>query len=254
MRTFLFILITFPLLLSARGWTELEGVVYEVEKYSDGDSFRAKRNRSDYVFRLYYVDAPESDERFPDRNQEQADYFGVTVEQALKGGGLAAEFLHDLLEKEKTFTVYTRYADARGGSDQKRYYAMVKIGDRWLSELLVENGFVRLHGVESELPDGTSSRIYWSRLRKLEREAREAHRGIWGLASGRGPQAAPQAVTLTAPTPVFQARPPHRLAGTLPAGWEVTVGAPTRPGFRAVSFTSPAGNEFTGEIQESQLP
>jgi endonuclease YncB( thermonuclease family) len=232
----------------------LDGVRYEEEKYSDGDSFRATRNTASYVFRLYYVDAPETDSRYPDRNQEQADYFGVSPELVVKGGKMAAEWLHDLLEAENGFTVYTRYANARGGSSQKRYYAMVKIGDRWLSELLVENGLVRMHGVEAELPDGTSSRIYWARLRKLEREAKEAHRGIWGLASGRAPQAPPRIVKLTAPTPIFQAEPPHRMVGTLPAGWRVTVGAPTRTGFRTVRFTSPGGNPFTGEIQESQLP
>lgn len=242
-------LIFFPFFLSARGWTELDGVSYDQEKYSDGDSFRASRNRSRYIFRLYYVDAPETDDRYPDRLQEQAEYFGLTPEQILKGGKQAAEWLHNTLSKS-TFTVYTRYADARGASDRKRYYAMVKIGDRWLSELLVENGFARVFGSDSDLPDGTSARIYWSRLRKLEREAKEARRGLWGLKWGN----VPRRVKLTALTPVFHHDPPHRMVGNLPAGWEVTVGKETRSGFRKVSFISASGNQFEGEIQEVSLP
>ena len=239
---------------SARKWTELDGVVYEEEAYQDGDSFRASRNTAKYIFRVYFVDAPETDTRYPDRVQEQADYFGVDVDQALKGGELAAEWLHNLLRKQDGLTVYTRYADARGASDRKRYYAMIKIGDRWLSELLVENGFARVYGFNTELPDGTSVGNYLSRLRKLEREAKEAHRGIWGLASGVGPNAAPRTVDLTSPAPIFDARPPHGLVGTLPAGWEVTIGPPTRPGFREVTFTSSSGNTFNGEIQAIHIP
>ena len=167
---------------SARGWTELDNVIYEKEKYSDGDSFRAKRNRSTYIFRLYFVDTPETDARFPNRIKKQADYFGIEVDQAMEGGEDAAKWLHDLLQSQERLTVYTRYDDARGASDRKRYYAMIKIGDRWLSELLVENGFARVFGMDSELPDGTSARNYWSRLRKLEKKAKAEQRGLWGRA------------------------------------------------------------------------
>ena len=49
-------------------------------RYADGDSFRVRIGADEFVLRLYYVDAPESDERFPDRNAEQAHYFGITLE------------------------------------------------------------------------------------------------------------------------------------------------------------------------------
>jgi len=237
----------------ARDWTELDGVAFEEKKYSDGDSFHATRNRSKYIFRLYYVDTPETDSRYPDRLNEQGAYFGLEADQVLEGGALAAKWLTEQLSKEP-FTVYTRYTTARGASDRKRYYAMVKIGDRWLSELLVEHGWARVYGMDSELPDGTSERNYWSRLRKLEREAKAAHRGLWGLASGKGEGVEARTVKLTAPTPVFHADPPHRLVGNLPPGWEITVGGETRPGFRKVTFTSPGGNPFTGEVQDTALP
>ncbi|MGA0333013.1 MAG: thermonuclease family protein [Kiritimatiellia bacterium] len=242
--------------VQARDWTELEGVIFEENAANDADSFHAKRNRSRYLFRLYFLDAPETDLRYPDRVEEQAAYFGVTPETAVKEAKNAAAFLQELLNGQ-SFTVYTRYADAQGASDMKRYYAMVKVGDRWLSELLVEKGYARIHGVGTELPDGTSERIFWSRLRKLEREAKAEKRGLWG--EGKEAKAAPlllagQKIRLPALTAVFQIHPPHQPVGTLPAGWEVTLGPEKIPGFREVQFVSPGGNAFTGMVQESTLP
>jgi len=40
--------------------------------YADVDSFRVRVDRQERVLRLYFVDAPESDTRFPDRNAEVA--------------------------------------------------------------------------------------------------------------------------------------------------------------------------------------
>ena len=239
----------------ARGWTELEGVVFETDGYSDGDSFRAKRNSSKYMFRLYFVDAPETDDRFESRVLEQAAYFGVTKEEVMKAGEKAGEWMKELLGKE-TITVFTRYTDARGASDRKRYFAMVKVGDRWLSELLVEQGLARIYGMQVELPDGTSFKKYWRNLERLEKEAKERNRGLWGVASGTPPAdpAASGKTTLKTPTAVFEAAPPHNMVGTLPVGWEVEVGGPTRPGFRSVTFISSSGNPYTGEILESQVP
>ena len=240
----------------ARGWTELEGVIFEENEANDGDSFHAKRNTSSYLFRLYFVDTPETDLRYPDRVKEQAAYFGVDLELAVREGKAAAEYIKEVLG-EKDFTVFTRYADARGASKMNRYYAMVKVGDRWLSELLVEKGYARIYGVGLELPDGTSERMYWSRLRKLEKQAKEAKRGLW--AGGEEPEKAPVALeghvlNLPAITAVFQVQPPHQPVGNLPAGWEVTAGPVLIPGFREVTFVSPGGTPFTGLVLESALP
>jgi len=240
---------------AATGWRELDGVRFDGERYSDGDSFHAERKNRTYIFRLYFVDTPETDQRYPDRLKAQAAYFGVTVEQVVAGGGEAAAFVKELL-KDKTFEVHTRYENARGSSDRKRYFAMVKVGDRWLSELLVERGVARIYGFNRELPDGTSARAHLSRLRKLEKEAKEAHRGLWGVASGKRSiedLKTGTTVALSRRTPVFHRKAPHGLVGHLPKGWTVTVGAKTRTGFREVSFTSPGGADFTGEVQERSL-
>lgn len=238
-----------------RKWKELDGVRLLEHDANDGDSFHAKRKRTEYLFRLYYVDTAETDLRFEDRVQEQADYFGVTIPEVMKGAEAAAEFVKNLL-KDQEFTVYTRYEDARGSSTLKRYFAMVKVGDKWLCELLVENGHARIFGKPSDLPDGTPERIHWARLRKLESEAKAAHRGTWGIASGKiaVDRLKPgQTIKLPSRTAIFQLTPPHQLVGHLPEGWEVKAGSTTREGFLEISFTSPGGSEFTGEIQESSL-
>jgi len=161
-------------------WVHLDNVSLEANDANDGDSFHARRNRSKYLLRLYFVDAPETDRRFPDRLQEQAAYFGVTEAQVLKGGRQAEAFARKRLEKAP-FDLYTKYRDARGTSEKNRIYGMVKVEDRWLCELLVENGLARVHGVGDELPDGIAERRYWSRLRTLENTARRERRGLWGM-------------------------------------------------------------------------
>lgn len=247
------LVLSFP--LHARVWTELDNVSFEKNEANDGDSFHARRNSSEYLFRLYYVDTPETDLRYPDRVKEQAEYFGVTPEQAVEGAKEAAAYVAKLL-KDKNLTVYTRYADARGASSIKRYFAMVKIGERWLSELLIEQGYARVYGVGTELPDGTDEKTYWSRLHKLEKEAKENNRGLWGTASGKPDLASlkpGQKIKLPRRTMIFQSASPHQAVGNLPADWEVTLGPATRPGFRQVQFTSPGGAEFTGDLQENAL-
>lgn len=239
----------------AAAWRTLDGTSYVENPANDGDSFHARRNTRTYVFRLYFVDAPETDDRFPERLRAQADYFGVTTEQVMAGGEEAARYVDELL-RDQTLEVHTRYEDARGAG-KRRYYAMVRLEDRWLSERLIEKGLARVFGVGRALPDDTAERKYWNRLRKLEKEAREAGRGLWGVAAGTVVMKGLEdgaTMTLPAQTPVFDKDPPHRMVGQLPKGWEVKVGPQTRVGFREVRFTSPGGNAFVGEIQEFSLP
>jgi endonuclease YncB( thermonuclease family) len=237
-----------------RGWRYLDNVSLEEHSGNDGDSFHARRNRSRYLLRLYFVDTPETDRRFPDRLQEQADYFGVSVDQVVEGGKMADAFTRSLLEKGP-FDVYTKYVDARGSSAMNRIFAMVKVDGRWLCERLVEAGLARIHGFWDDLPDGTSSRLHSSRLRSLENTARREKRGIWGMNS---PEArlvrAGGRVTLTRETPIYSLTPPYPMVGQLPEGWEVLIGEKHERDYWHVSFTSPGGNEFRGLIHEQFIP
>src|SRR5437899_7809336 len=44
---------------------------------NDGDSFHVSVGPNEYLFRLYFVDAPETDEMSPNRLIEQAKYFAI---------------------------------------------------------------------------------------------------------------------------------------------------------------------------------
>ena len=146
--------------------------------YADGDSFKVRVDGHERVLRLYFVDTPESDTRFPVRNAEQAEYFGITPEQSVAMGKVAKQFVHDTLLGKK-LTVFTRWASALGSSKLPRFYAIVEVDGRNLADVLVENGLARLHGTKVTLPDGTKAEDYLARLAELESEAREAKRGAW---------------------------------------------------------------------------
>jgi endonuclease YncB( thermonuclease family) len=156
--------------------------------YHDGDSFAAQCGRRSYVFRLYFVDAPETDGFYADRVREQADYWNVTTNDVLCLGDearrLTARFLRG------GFAVQTRRQDAMG-QGRKRYYAIVRADGVDLAEELVRHGLARVHGAGTDLADGTAENRVWSRLRQLEREARRTGAGAWGRrrppAAGGGP-------------------------------------------------------------------
>lgn len=70
-------------------WVTLQGGHYLIKRPNDGDSFHVSVEGHEYIFRLYFVDAPETTAEFRDRVEEQAKYFGVTVDQVLEVGDLA---------------------------------------------------------------------------------------------------------------------------------------------------------------------
>jgi endonuclease YncB( thermonuclease family) len=143
--------------------------------YADGDSFRVRVDGHERVLRLYFVDTPESDTRFPLRNAQQAEYFGITPEQSVEAGKAAKRFVHDLLSGKK-LTVYTHWGLVIGS---RRYYAVVEVDGRNLADVLVEAGLARLKGFTANQPDGTKIDDYWDHLRELETIARAAKLGAW---------------------------------------------------------------------------
>src|SRR5436190_10007143 len=101
--------------LSARGpWVTLQGCHYLPKRANDGDSFHVSVNGKEYIFRLYLIDAPETDEMTPRRLVEQAKYFAVTVPQAIETGRAATEFTREKLSEP--FIVFTHMSDAMGQS------------------------------------------------------------------------------------------------------------------------------------------
>jgi endonuclease YncB( thermonuclease family) len=109
-------------------WEKLEGCKLLRAPNNDGDSFYVEHKGKELQFRLYFVDAPETNKRYPDRVKEQAAYWDISEEQALQIGAQASKFSAELLKKG--FTILTKREDARGQSRIQRFYAIVKIATR----------------------------------------------------------------------------------------------------------------------------
>ena len=141
---------------------------------------QGKRNTS---FRLYMVDAPETDEIKPGRLVEQAKYFAITVPQAIEVGRAAKEFAREKLSEP--FTAFTRMSDAMGSSNIERVYAFVQTKDGDLGEQLVRNGLARNHGRKAAPPGLKDSRSEVEKLQQFEDAARQEKIGCWGVNAGR---------------------------------------------------------------------
>ncbi len=154
------------------------------EEASDGDSFHIKYGQREFIFRLYFADAPETDESLKDRIKEQCQYFGVTEDENRKAGEAAKKFTAEWLKRP--FTVTTRWQNAMGRSRLPRYYAQIEIGGQDLTEMLVSRGLARAKGTVAILPDGTKAKDHMEKLRQLESEARAKRVGIWATSKNPG--------------------------------------------------------------------
>lgn len=167
----------------SKDWVVLDNCRLIPNPANDGDSFHASAGAREYIFRLYMVDAPETDEMTPRRLVEQASYFGITVPQAIEVGRAANEFTREKLSQP--FVVFTHMSDAMGRSKIERFYAFVQTGEGDLGEQLVRNGLARNYGYKAVPPGLKNSRAELERLQQLEDEARAEKIGGWGVSAGR---------------------------------------------------------------------
>ncbi len=192
--------------------------------FNDGDSFHVKCGRRHYIFRLYFVDAPETDLSFPDRVDDQAEYWGLNRKQTVKLGREAATFTRTYLAKP--FTVHTKRVDARGRSDRPRYFGMLETKMGFLSEALVRNGLARIYGMSVELPSGKPSSRHWGRLRLAEKAARRDQVGAWANHPAElepPPPFKPQDYVVRKRLPVFDPKRYTRLIGVLQRGATIRI-------------------------------
>jgi DNA uptake protein ComE-like DNA-binding protein len=150
---------------------------------NDGDSFHVSVGPHEYLFRLYLVDAPETDEMIPRRLVEQAKYFAISVPQAIEVGRAAKEFTQQKLSEQ--FTVFTHMSDAMGQSRLERFYAFVQTSQGDLGEQLVRNGLARVYGFKAVPPGSRNSREELAKLQRLEDQAKQEKLGAWGINAGR---------------------------------------------------------------------
>ena len=249
---------------AAKKWREYTGCRVIPNASNDGDSFHVKptniKTRS-YLFRLYFVDTPESETSLPERLQVQADYFGIPdPKDVVKVGKEAVKFTEKFLE-DGNFTVYSRLSDALGRSAKDRDYAMVlNSAGQDLGTELVRNGLARVYGQGTDLSDLDAYKrdadAWFRRLRQAEVEAKKEKRGAWAYAGGpANPLAA-----LTAPREVAEqdvvlpraiylyplANPNGAPLGQLRAGLTVRVLKGATPDKAHVRFTSSSGQVYEG--------
>ncbi|PYI89707.1 MAG: hypothetical protein DME26_00570 [Verrucomicrobia bacterium] len=158
-------------------WEVLEGCRLVETAARDGDSFHVRHRDREYVFRLYFVDAPEIENTQPARVEDQAAYFGLTSIQVMELGHEASRFTADQLKKE--FTVVTRWQNAQGKGNLARFYGIVLVEGKNLAAELVRHGLARIHGVRANWPDGPRSTKFANELKNLEITAREQRQGAW---------------------------------------------------------------------------
>ena len=176
--------------VSAKGkekedWVTLENCQLVRNMANDGDSFHIRANETEYLVRLYFVDAPETANLGPARLIEQAEYFGVSVPQVIEIGRDAKKFVDAKLSEP--FTIVTRMAEGLGRSKIQRVYGLVRTKDGDLGEQLITKGLARIHGVHPAMPDGSSGEDEIQKLAQLERDAKQRKLGGWAISSSRPP-------------------------------------------------------------------
>jgi DNA uptake protein ComE-like DNA-binding protein len=175
--------VSVPAREGSKEWVVLKDCRLIANPANDGDSFHVSSGVKEYLFRLYFVDAPETDEMTPRRLVDQAKYFAITVQQAIEVGQAAKAFTQQKLSQP--FTVFTHMSDAMGQSRLERFYAFVETRDGDLGEQLVRNGLARVYGFKATPPGLTSSRVELVKLQQLEDQARQERIGAWGASVRR---------------------------------------------------------------------
>jgi endonuclease YncB( thermonuclease family) len=239
-------------------WETYEDCELIESEYFDGDSFHVMyRERKHYIFRLHFVDTPETDESLEDRIVDQAEYWDIDEKNTVKLGKAATKFTAEFLKDG--FTVYTEKKKARGRSDRQRYYAMLKVGDEYLSEALVRAGLARIYGKMTDLHDGTKMEKYLDQLQDAERDAKKSKLGAWNPRSTpraprrriERPTIEEQDMVLASSIGIYSLKN-SMLLGVLRAGREIRV-------LKAVSFSmvrirfDADGKRYEAQCQRSDL-
>jgi competence protein ComEA len=175
--------VNFPARGGSKEWIILKDCRLIANPANDGDSFHVSVGPNEYLFRLYFVDAPETDEMTPRRLVEQAKYFAITVPQAIEVGRAAKEFTRQKLSEP--FTVFTHMSDAMGQSRLERFYAFVQTSQGDFGEQLVRNGLARSYGFKAAPPGLRNSQEELAKLQQLEDQAKQEKIGAWGINAGR---------------------------------------------------------------------
>jgi DNA uptake protein ComE-like DNA-binding protein len=202
----------------SKDWITLDNCQLVPNKANDGDSFHVRANDTEYLVRLYFVDASETASVGPARLIEQAEYFGISVPQVIEIGREAKKFVEAKLSEP--FTVVTRLAGGLGRSKIQRVYGLVRTKDGDLREQLIANGLARIHGTTATPPTGLDSADERQKLEELEREAKQRKVGGWAVR-------AEQPRKLASPTPQPLVSAEHQYAKEKPTLGKIDINTAT---------------------------
>jgi len=165
--------------VQAAGWDTLTGCRLKESEWNDGDSFHVAQGGKEYIFRLCYVDTPETKahKELTRRTTAQARYWKIRKSDMFPLAAEAAAYTKTLLAGG--FTVKTQWHDAQGESHLPRYFGVIITPQGDLAELLVSKGYARVYGFSPDYPGGTSAANYKEKLKTLEAKARESEQGAW---------------------------------------------------------------------------
>lgn len=102
-------------------WDRLSGCKLLPNRSNDGDSFHVEHEGREYIFRLYFVDCPESSMQVPERVAAQAKDFGVSEEEVLDTGDEATVFT-DKMHLTRKAAVCSRPRFCHTGSRHREIY------------------------------------------------------------------------------------------------------------------------------------
>jgi competence protein ComEA len=179
-------------------WVTLKNCQLVPNPANDGDSFHVSADGKEYLFRLYFVDAPETDAANPARLIEQATHFGISVPQVIEVGEAAKKFTRDKLAEP--FTVFTRMSNAMGRSKLERFYAFVQTKDGDLGGQLVASGLARIYCRRVTPPGASSYSAALQKLQELEDQAKRQKLGGWAANIGGSSAPTPTAATIPSPS------------------------------------------------------
>lgn len=183
--------------------------------YNDGDSFHVRSGGREYIFRLCYVDTPETKamREYTQRTTDQAKYFGINKTTLFEMAAQASELTKR--ELSRPFTVWTDWTDARGNSQLPRHFGIIQTADHDLAEWLVRRGLSRVYGYSPSRPEGTPSADYRNKLKKLEAAAFVDREGAWAASKRKSP---PQSAPVSSSVPDQKSEPaPKRSLDDIPA-------------------------------------
>jgi endonuclease YncB( thermonuclease family) len=247
---------------AAKKWRTMEDCTLIDDPSNDGDSFHVRWKKRHYIFRLYFVDTPESETSLPERIAEQAAYFGLddatTVQIGKDAKKFTAKFLAD------GFSIMTMREDARGRSERERFYGIIKnAAGEDLAEALVANGLARIFGVDKDVPEEVRSSTFNRRLKGLELQAKNQKLGAWAPNLTRVEQrlaslAAPvdvvgQTITIPQTVAVYALEDASRQLGFLQRGAEINILEVLTPVMLKIRITTGDGRVIEGQCRRSDL-